>query len=61
MTTDEIRKNKSRPELKPDLKSTLQGILERLKEGMDEIAEGLKPLDRQHVPIPIPVRNPRRR
>jgi hypothetical protein len=61
MTADDIRKNKNHPEMKPGLKRTLQGILERLKEGMDEIADGLRPANPQRVPIPLPVWRPRRR
>jgi hypothetical protein len=58
MTKDEISKQKRRPQQKTDLKRTLQGILERMREGMEELTGGLQPV---RQPIPIPAVNRRRR
>lgn len=63
MSPDETRKQKGHPQQKNGLRRTLEGVLERLREGLDELGEGLRP-DRPQpvpIPIPIPVRQPRRR
>jgi hypothetical protein len=43
------------------LQRALEGILERLRQGVEEIAKGLNPNRPQPVPIPIPVEQRRRR
>lgn len=61
MSPESIRKHKGQPQSKNGLKETLENILGRLREGLDEVAENLRPARPQPVPIPIPVRRPRRR
>ncbi len=62
MNSDENRKQKSLPQKNSSgLQRTLQGLLERLREGLDTMAKGLRPEQPQPVPIPIPVYRPKRR
>lgn len=61
MDTKDSRKPKSYPQPKQGLKHTLEGVLDRLREELDELASGFRPKDPQLVPIPIPVQRPRRR
>jgi hypothetical protein len=61
MSPEDARKQKNRPQQKSGLKRTLEGVLERLREGLEELANGLIPAQPQRVPIPIPVRRTRRR
>ena len=42
------------------LQQTLEGILERLRQGMEEIMKGMNPNRPQPVPIPIPLERRRR-
>ncbi len=60
MSPEDTRKQKNR-QRKPGFREVLDGVLERLREGLDGLAEGLRPAQPQPVPIPIPVRRPRRR
>ncbi len=60
MSPDDASKQKNRQQPKPGLRRTLEGVLERLREGLEELADGLRPQP-QPVPIPIPVRRPGRR
>ena len=64
MRSDDNRKQKG-PQTKQGLKRTLEGIIERLREGLDELAEvlerGLRPSEPQPIPIPVPTRRPRSR
>lgn len=59
MSLEEARKQKNQPQHKDG--NPLEGILERLREGLDELLNGLKPAQPQPVPIPIPIEYPRRR
>ena len=61
MSPEEFRKQKSRPQPKTGLKQALEGVVERLREGLEEIARGLNAAQPQRVPIPIPVNRLRRR
>jgi hypothetical protein len=60
MSPEDNRKQKSHPQNKTGFKRTLEGVLERLRDGLDELAEGLRPRP-QPVPIPVPIDRPRRR
>ena len=64
MSPEETRKDKHRQQ-KPGFKRTLEGIVERLREGLEELGEdlgrGLRPARPQPIPIPIPALRPRRR
>jgi len=61
MSPEETRKQKNRQQPKPGIRNVLDGVLERLREALDGLAEGLRPAHPQPVPIPMPVRRPRRR
>ncbi len=61
MSPDDVHKQKNHRQPKPGLKQVLEGVLERLREGLNDIAEGLRPQEPQPIPIPIPVQRPRRR
>jgi hypothetical protein len=52
--------DKKKKRSKPTLQRVLEGILDRLREGMEEIAQGLNPSRPQPQPIPIPVNRRRR-
>jgi hypothetical protein len=55
-TADRDRKAK-----KPNLQDTLEGILERLREDLQGMLNGLKSPQLQPIPIPVPVPVYRRR
>ncbi len=61
MSPEDTRKPKNRQQPKPSFREVLDRVLEGLREGLDGLAEGLRPPQPQPVPIPIPVRRPRRR
>lgn len=61
MNPDDTRKRKNHPQAGKGLKEALEGVLERLREELDELAQGLRPRQPQPVPIPVPVRRPGRR
>lgn len=51
----------NQPKHKRPLKRSLDHILERLREGMENLVDGLQTVRPQPVPIPVPVRKTRRR
>ncbi len=61
MSPDDRRKQKPQPQQKSGWTNALEDVLERLREGLDELARGLQPEQRQRVPIPVPSRRPSRR
>lgn len=61
MSPEDVRKKQNHPQPKRGLKQVLEGVVERLREGMEELARGLNPQEPQPVPIPVPVNRPRRR
>ena len=52
--------DKKKKRSKSPFQRMLEGILDRLREGMEEIAQGLNPQRPQPQPIPIPVNRRRR-
>ena len=61
MSPEDRRKQKPHPQHKSGWTNTLEDVLERLREGLDELARGLQPQQRQRVPIPVPTHRPTRR
>jgi hypothetical protein len=60
MSPEYNRKQKNQ-QPKSGFRRTLDGVLERLREGLEDLAEGLRPAQPQPIPIPVPVNRPRRR
>ncbi len=60
MSPDNQVKNKKQPE-KPGFQRALEDLLERLRRGMEELANPLNPNRPQPQPIPVPVLQRRRR
>lgn len=60
MSPEDARKQKNHQPTKGGLRRTLEGVLERLREGLDSLLDGFRPQP-QPVPIPVPTRRPRRR
>lgn len=56
MNPEDRSKHKPHPQQKTGLTQALEGVLERLREGLDELADGLRPQQPQRVPVPVPVR-----
>jgi hypothetical protein len=61
MSPDPVDKQKRYPQPRKGLKNALEGIVERLRDGLQGIADGLRSERPQRVPIPVPVYRPRRR
>lgn len=60
MSPDERRKNKKAGPF-PGFQRALEGILERLRQSLEELANELTPNRPQPQPIPIPLPTQRRR
>lgn len=60
MSQEDVRKQQRQGGQKSGVKQVLDGVVERLREGLEEILDGLRAKP-QPVPIPIPVNRPRRR
>ena len=58
MSPYDARKQKNNQPPKSGIRRTLEGVLERLREGLDSLADGFRPQP-QPVPIPIPIDRPR--
>jgi hypothetical protein len=58
MNPGNSRKQKQQPHGKTGIKQVLEGILDRLREGLDELADELRPRQPEPIPIPVPVRRP---
>jgi hypothetical protein len=54
------RNNKTKKQNKPNLQDTLEGILERMREDLLGMLNGLKSPQLQPIPIPLPVYRRRR-
>jgi len=61
MSPDTNSKSKKRRQSQDKLNRTLEELLERLRKGLDNLADGLRSPGPQPVPIPIPARRSRRR
>jgi hypothetical protein len=55
------RDRKSKKDNKPSLQRTVEGILERMRDDVLGLLNGLKTPQRQPIPVPIPVPVYRRR
>jgi hypothetical protein len=60
MSKDDVRKQKGQARKESGVKETLEGMLDRLREGLEEILGSLRPSQPQPVPIPV-YNRPRRR
>lgn len=59
MSPEESRKQQNKQ--RPSLPRVIEDLLERLREGLEQVAEELRPREPQPVRIPVPVERPRRR